>query len=332
MVAQIDNLYIKTSLSKTLSRLISYGFFEGRPLTTKGQWINPLIFRLFAISQKLPQLKKVEKPIFVIGTGRSGTTILGVVLSMHQQVGFLNEPKAIWHTIYPYEDLIGSYSQGKAEYRLDAADVNDSTIHTANRIFGTYLKTIGASRLVDKYPELVFRVPFVREIFPDAKFIFLVRNGWDTCQSIDSWSKRLGTNVKEDTHDWWGVNNRKWHLLIDRVAATNPDFQENLATINAYCDHTAMAAVEWILTMQEGLKLVEQFPDDVYLLKYEDLVSQPKNSLEKLLNFCELPADDKMFAYANKTLSSRQNYQVFPLPSEITPIFIKTMTQLGYES
>ncbi|MGD1917863.1 MAG: sulfotransferase, partial [Pleurocapsa sp.] len=88
MVAQIDNLYIKTSLSKTLSRLLSYGLFEGRPLTTKGQWINPLIFKLFAIAKKLPQLKKVRKPIFVIGTGRSGTTILGVVLSMHKQIGF----------------------------------------------------------------------------------------------------------------------------------------------------------------------------------------------------------------------------------------------------
>ena len=331
MVAQIDNLYIKTSFSKTLARLISYGLFEGRPLTTKGQWINPLIFKLFAIAQKLPQLKPVEKPIFVIGTGRSGTTILGVVLSMHQQVGFLNEPKAIWHTIYPYEDLIGSYSQGKAEYRLSETDVSESTIRTAKRIFGSYLKTVGASRLVDKYPELVFRVPFVRQIFPDAKFIFLVRNGWDTCQSIDNWSKRLGTNVKEDTHDWWGVNNRKWNLLVDRVVATNPDLKDNIAAIKAYSDHTNMAAVEWILTMQEGLKLAQQYPDDLYLLKYEDLASQPQTTLEKLLDFCELPGDEKMITYANQTLSSRQSYQEFSLPPEIAPLFAKTMTELGYE-
>ena len=331
MVAQIDNLYIKTSFSKTLARLISYGFFEGRPLTTKGQWINPLIFKLFAIAKKLPQLKPVEKPIFVIGTGRSGTTILGVVLSMHKKVGFLNEPKAIWHTIYPYEDLIGSYSQEQAEYRLSESDVTDSTILTAKRIFGTYLKTVGASRLVDKYPELVFRVPFVRKIFPDAKFIFLVRNGWDTCQSIDNWSKRLGTNVKNETHDWWGVNNRKWHLLVDRVAANNPDLKDSIDTIKAYSDHTAMAALEWILTMQEGLKLSQQYPEDLYLLKYEDLASQPQNTLEKLMGFCELPGDEKMFAYANQTLSSREGYKKFSLPPEITPLFIKTMTALGYE-
>lgn len=330
MVAQLDNLYIKTRPTKALSRLISYAIFEGRPLTTKGQWINPLIFKFFAIAQGLPQLKKVEKPIFIIGTGRSGTTILGVVLSLHKQVGFLNEPKALWHAIYPKEDLIGSYSQGDTRYRLETGDVTNLATHTAHRLFGTYLTAVGSSRLVDKYPELIFRVPFVRQIFPDAKFIFLVRNGWDTCLSIDGWSKLLGTNVQNDTHDWWGLNNRKWHLLIEQIAATNSVFEHNLETIKGYSNHTHMAAVEWILTMQEGLKLVEQFPEVVYLLKYEELVAQPENSLKQLLDFCELPLDKKMVYYAKKTLNNRQNNRVFSLPPELAPLFEQTMTALGY--
>ncbi|WP_319420619.1 sulfotransferase family protein [Pleurocapsa sp. FMAR1] len=330
MVAQLDSLYIKTKPTKALSRLIGYGLFEGRPLTTKGQWINPLIFKLFAIAQGLPQLKKVKKPIFIIGTGRSGTTILGIVLSMHKEVGFLNEPKALWHTIYPEEDLIGSYSQGKADYRLEAENATDSIKRTAHRLFGAYLTAVASSRLVDKYPELIFRVPFVRQIFPDAKFIFLARNGWDTCQSIDGWSKRLGTNVQNDTHDWWGLNNRKWHLLIEQIAATNSVFKHNLKIIEGYSNHTHMAAVEWILTMQEGLKLVEQFPEVVYLLKYEELVAQPENSLRQLLDFCELPFDEKMVYYAKKTLNSRQNNRIFSLSPELAPLFEQTMTALGY--
>ena len=92
-----------------------------------------------------------------------------------------------------------------------------------------------------------------------------------------------------------------------------------------------MAAVEWILTMQEGLKLVRQDPDNVYLLKYEDLVAQPRTSLQQLLDFCELPEDEKMYDYAEKTLSSRQNHQEFSLPPEIAPAFAETMTALGYE-
>jgi hypothetical protein len=330
MVAQLDNLYIKTRPTKAVSRLIGYALFEGRPLTTKGQWINPIVFKLFAIAKRLPQLKKVKKPIFVIGTGRSGTTVLGVILSMHKQVGFLNEPKALWHAIYPEEDLIGSYSLGFARYRLEAEEVTDTVRQTAHQLFGAYLTAVASERVVDKYPELIFRVPFVRAIFPDAKFIFLVRNGWDTCQSIDGWSKRLGTRVEDDIHDWWGINNRKWNLLVDQVAKTDSNFANIAEVIRGYTSHTHMAAVEWILTMQEGLKLKQQFPESIYLLRYEELVTQTKISLEKLLDFCELPPDEKMFDYACQTLSSKENNQVFSLDPAIGPLFAQTMNILGY--
>ena len=90
MIAQLESLYIRSRPWKLWSRLISYGLFEGRPLTTRGQWINPLVFAHFAVEKHLPRLRRVEKPVFILGTGRSGTTILGIVLSMHREVGFLN--------------------------------------------------------------------------------------------------------------------------------------------------------------------------------------------------------------------------------------------------
>ena len=99
MVAQIDSVYWKTNLNRVPVRLLSYALFEGRPVTTRGQWINPLVFGHFKIVKWMPQLQRVKSPIYIIGTGRSGTTILGVILSIHRQVGFLNEPKALWHAI-----------------------------------------------------------------------------------------------------------------------------------------------------------------------------------------------------------------------------------------
>ncbi len=177
MIAQLDPLYIQMRPWKLWSRLVSYCLFEGRPLTTRGRWVNPLVFSLFAIEKRLPQIKRVEKPVFILGTGRSGTTILGMVLSMHREVGFLNEPKALWHAIHPGEDLIGSYALGAANYRLAADEATPKRILYAHRLFGAYLATSLARRVVDKYPELIFRVPFVKAIFPDAKFLFLVRNG-----------------------------------------------------------------------------------------------------------------------------------------------------------
>src|SRR6185436_2775660 len=119
MIAQLNKEYIKTRPTKLFSRIVSYLFFEGRPLTTKGSWINPFLFFGYRIISFLPQIKKVESPIFIIGTGRSGSTLLGMLLSMHKRIGFLNEPKALWHFAYNKEDVIGSYSTDGANYKLD---------------------------------------------------------------------------------------------------------------------------------------------------------------------------------------------------------------------
>jgi Sulfotransferase family len=330
MIAQMDRVYIKTRPSKAVSRLISYALFEGRPLTTKGQWINPLVFSLFALEKRLPQLKPVKKPIFIVGTGRSGTTILGVVLSMHRDVGFLNEPKALWHTIYPDEDLAGNYTRKPARYRLGAEDVTDEARRSAHRLFGAYLAAVASKRVVDKYPELIFRTSFVQEIFPDARFIFIVRNGWDTCQSIETWSKRLGVQVKGEIHDWWGVNNRKWHLLVDQLVATDHQFTPLLQEIMTFDSHRDMAALEWILTMREGLSLVQECPGIVKMVSYEELTSNPESTLAQVLEFCDLPADEKLFSYARNILTSVVPRPACHLHPAIRPHFEETMKILGY--
>lgn len=330
MIAQLSGLYIKTRPRKALTRLLSYAFFEGRPLTTKGRWINPLVFSLFTFWEKLPQLKKVEKPIFILGTGRSGTTILGVVLSMHRDVGFLNEPKAFWHHLCPHEDLVGNYTAGPATYRLGEDDITDGLIRKAHRIYGAYLAATFAVRVVDKYPELIFRVPFVQAIFPDAKFIFLVRNGWDTCASIDKWSKRLGTSRGGEVQDWWGINNRKWNIFLSEVVAGSGDLKSVYDDVKSVTSHTDMAAMEWILTMQEGLKLMNDLPGVVHMVRYEELTSSPEETLMKITDFCELPEDRAFLNFAGQALSPARSRPPFKLHPAMEPAFSKTMRQLGY--
>lgn len=331
MVAQIDSTYIKVRPSKLLARLLSYALFEGRPLTTKGRWINPIVFGLLWLQCKIPAPRKVRKPIFIIGTGRSGTTVLGIVLSMHKSTAFLNEPKAIWHVAFRQEDLIGSYSRAAARYRLTAIDASKSVISAMHRIYGWYLTCTFSCRVVDKYPELIFRVPFVRAIFPDAKFLFLVRNGWDTCQSIEHWSERLGVDDGRERHDWWGVDKRKWHLLVDQVASTDPDLAPRLQEIRALDGHADMAAVEWTLTMREGIRLREQCPDAVQTVNYEDLASDPASAFEKICEFCDLPKDSTFEAYARQVLRPSKPASPFKLHAAIDAPFRQTMLQLGYE-
>lgn len=330
MVAQLSKEYIRIRPSKAITRLMSYCLYEGRPITTKGQWINPLISRFFEIEKKLPQLKKVRAPIFILGTGRSGTTILGLLLSMHKDVGFLNEPKAVWKSIYADDDLIGSYSQNPGRYRLSAVDADPEIINSAHKIYGAYLAAVCCNRLVDKYPELVFRVSFVRKIFPDAKFIFLMRNGWDTCHSIKKWSEQNRILKYGHIHDWWGVDNRKWNLLLDQIVRQDKCFSRIFGTVSSYKDHAKMALVEWIVTMREGLDQINKFGEFIMPVRYEDLIQNHRRVLGEILNFSKLEHDDKVFEYAKTVIKPPKPHRRFEIPSELNELFSDIMNKLGY--
>ena len=131
MVAQIDSGYLWTRPFKAFSRLVSWSALEGRPLTARGRWINPLVLFQFALLKQLPQLKHVKAPIYILGTGRNGSTLLGKVLSLHQDVCFLNEPKALWYSILSETDVIGSYSASYGKFRLS---VDDASLEVSNSL------------------------------------------------------------------------------------------------------------------------------------------------------------------------------------------------------
>lgn len=330
MIAQLDRAYALARPAKVAQRLLSYALFEGRPATTRGRWINPAVFAHFAVAKRLPQLKRVRKPVFILGTGRSGTTALGRVLSIHRDVGFLNEPKALWHSVFAGEDVIGNYTRGPARYRLDAGDATVQVRRAAHRLFGAYLACVSARRVVDKYPELVFRVPFVIAIFPDAKFILLVRNGWDTCSSIESWSGAHAAVAGGGAADWWGVDRRKWGLLQSELLAGDPEFDSIRALAGGLRRQRDMAAVEWIVTMREGLERLSEARGSMLLVRYEELVRRPREELGRIGEFAELASDGRFLEYGERALHPTASRGEFDLDPGLRPMFMRTMRALGY--
>lgn len=328
MVAQIDRRYIRTRPWKLWSRILSYALFEGRPLTTQGRWINPLIFAHFGLEKRLPRLKQVNAPVFILGTGRSGTTILGIVLSMHRDVGFLNEPKAMWHSIHGTEDLIGSYTRVPTRYRLDQTDAVEALRQTAHRLYGAYLLVTFSRRIVDKYPEMIFRVPFLKAIFPDAKFIFLSRGVWDTCSSIGNWSSRLGQEIKGEQVDWWGANRRKWRLLVEQIIPEHADLADYSDQIRMLTDQRVMAVVEWIVTMREGMNVLRNYPEDVLHVPYDRLCANPGAMASQIASFAGLRDDESYLKYAKGVLAPPTSQPSFRLPDYLEAPLASTQAAL----
>lgn len=330
MVAQIDQNYLEHGYRKGLRRLVSYGLFEGRPHTTKGQWFNPVVFSILKMCRNIPTGAPVDKPIFITGLGRSGTTILGVLMSLHKDVGFLNEPKAIWSLVDPRHDVNGDYHLSGGVYRLGKADVTAHSKTTAERIFSHYLSTIRASRLVDKYPELIFRIDYLLEVFDDAKVIFISRNGPDAVHSIDAWSKRKGIQRNKEVEDWWGRNDTKWLYIINQLVDSDKDLLPIREVATDDLDHINRAAIEWIITMREGLRQKSAHPDNVYHIKYEDLASSWRTELAALLRFCELDDDSSIFEFASKALYEAPSKPWPDLLPAVEGLFKDTMKRLEY--
>jgi len=334
MVAQLDNPY-KSRLGgrRIARRLASWALFEGRPHTTKGQWFNPAVFTLLKTMSVLPGKPQLDRPIFVTGLGRSGTTILGKIFSAHPQVGFLNEPKAIWSLIAPNSDVCADYIESGGLFRLDETDASEQQAELGRRLFARYLSLTCASRLVDKYPELVFRLDFVRALFPQSKLIFITRHGRDVCQSIALWSTRKGKNVeneKEQSEDWWGRNDVKWQYLMDELVKPDPRYAAIAAIGESGFSEVERAAVEWLVTTEAGLDWEAANPGEIIRVVYEELAQRPNEVIPAMLEACELPQDDDLLGYANEVLNPPPARENPELCEAVQTEFERVLIRAGY--
>lgn len=331
MVAQIDRAMIEARPAKVPGRLIAWALIEGRPLTTKGRWINPIVFALFRLAKSMPIRRGAHKPIYIIGTGRSGTTVLGKLFAIHKETVFLNEPKALWHYAHGEEDLIGSYSTGPARTRLGVDEATPRMARQIARIYSWAMRWGGARRVVDKYPELVFRVPFVLALFPQARFVALFRDGVDACSSVRNWSQRNSDFAGDEVHDWWGRDDRKWNTLVNQIVPSYPDlaaFRDQLLETE---DHIDRAALEWIVSMRELIEVREDYPE-VLAINYELLCRDTPSQLDRMTQHCGLEPDPVFTKYATAILEPVEPYgEIEIMPALVTP-FKEMLKKLGYEA
>ena len=331
MVAQIDNTMIKKRPSKVIGRFVSWALIEGRPLTTKGQWINPLVFFGYKLAQMFPMRRGADAPIYIIGTGRSGTTVLGTLFAMHRNTVFLNEPKAIWHAFHGQEDIIGSYTNGPGSIRLDDADASPQMARKIAKVYSVAMRAGFAKRVADKYPELVFRVPFVLKLFPKARFVAILRDGVDTCSSVTGWSKRKGETVADETHDWWGRDGRKWQMIVDQLVPEHTDLAPLQDKLRTAQDHRDRAAVEWIISMREAKAMAAQHPE-VLSITFEDLCAKPDEILSQMTQHCGISEDPVFTDYAKTILSAPPAYKPLELMPELVEPFCDVLREMGYSA
>jgi len=244
-----------------------------------------------------------NSPIFVIGCGRSGTTILGECIGAHRDVAYLHEPRAMWLEAFPQGDVWTKDAPERAgRIVLDAQDWTPQAATTIARHFVDVLHRRGRKCLCEKTPINAFRVDLIERIFPDARYIYIEREPLAVAQSIAERCKN-GT--------WWGVGEYKWHGLAE-MAEDVPE----LKGIAAQCvTDLQKALMERTLSMHHARRSLfggEIAANRVLAISYEAFTRDPIVVANAIQMTANLPHDSAMLVHTETRLHPARLVETAP--------------------
>ncbi len=211
-------------------------------------------------------------PTFLIGCGRSGTTFLVSALNQHPEVLALNEPRHIWRAVDPRTDIWDSSAASRgAKVVFQASDASPGTIQRCRRAFRWRLLASRKQQLVEKLPINNFRLAWIDAIFPNAKYINLVRNGLDVARSIE-----------QKAAAWYGGGGWKWKALQTLL----PHYGLQLTDQgNMLDDFFQRGLLEWTLSVSCNRAFLEGMDASrCVTLRYEDLITDPEAGFTEIFD------------------------------------------------
>jgi len=218
----------------------------------------------------------LDRPIFVVGCGRSGTTLLGSAIAAHREVAYLNEPRDIWQAAIPQSDIWSPDSIARGG-RI-ALDANDWTQQGENKLRALFEEAVtarAAARLCEKLPINAFRLGFIARVFADARYVYIERDGVDVALSI---AKRIAAG------GWLGAGGRKWRLLAE-LAETEPHMV-GIARQCALPFHKGL--LEWALSTAAARRFLAA-PREAVAIRYAELLGEPEAVATRIEAGCGLP-------------------------------------------
>lgn len=227
-----------------------------------------------------------KPPIFIIGNPRSGTTLFRLMLSAHpniyiaQECGFLEYFYNKYKDFHGEKKLIDNYikdvlNSRKIEFwNLDETGlksfVYDRTPNNYKELAASIYEYYGEkfypdkNRWGDKNNYYLHHIEKIYDIYPEVKFLHIVRDGRDVVRSYLDLSK---------TKD----NSKYSPDLPKTIQSASKDWVNNLNDIS------------------NSFKKINS--DNIFEFRYEDLVMFPQKKLGEICDFLNEPFSDNMINY-----------------------------------
>jgi hypothetical protein len=211
-------------------------------------------------------------PFFIVGSARSGTTLLRLMLNAHRAVAVPPESRFItelWRgqKEIEVEDLLARLSAHKRfeAWDLPVEAIRDELNASATADYASvieagykaYARVHGKTKWGDKTPRYVEHIPFIAGLWPKARFIHLIRDGRNVALSY----------------------------------ADVPFGPKNIA----------QAAQLWATRVERGCTDGRALEPGRYLeIRYEDLVEDAAGEAKDLCEFLDLEFDPGMLDYTER--------------------------------
>lgn len=258
---------------------------------------------------------QIEKPIFIVGSGRSGTTILYEILAWHKDLSWISNYSNRYYPHYAasifmcnlYRSNIAKKIMGDRfpkpleGYRLwdwchpvenspndqplTEADVTTGIALRCRKMLTDHLRFSGKKRFLNKNTRNSRRIRYLNTIFPDAKFIHIIRDGTPVVASSL-------INLK-----FW---KNPWILKRDENYNTSKDGNGNLVI----AAQTWVEEVNRVLIDKEHLNRFQYFE-----IRYEDFTKFPVEIIKRVCDFCELNWTQEFEEFIKKKNIKNFNYR-----------------------
>jgi hypothetical protein len=260
------------------------------------------------------QLPQFDRPIFIVSAPRAGSTLLFETLSRFAEVWTIGEES---HDVIEGIPELHPAARDFESNRLSETDASPQVVATLKERFARQLQNREgygyldlppeqrpqSLRFVEKTPRNALRIPFLRAAFPSALFIYLYREPKENISSMmEGWRSRRFVSYRQLS----GWPFREWSFLLP------PDWsslqQSPLAEIAAY---------QWKVANSYILDdLREGSPDSWCLIRFADLIQDPRKTLRTISEFAGLQWDEAIDQQVGQSLPISKMVLSAPSPDK----------------
>lgn len=282
---------------------------------------------------------ELKPPIIILGNTRSGTSIVQKVTAVHPGIVDWYEPRTLW--------LCADPRRPHDEFGED--DATDKVKRHIRREFLKYQKQHRNRVVMEKTPANILKIPYVRAIFPEATYLFIVRDPFSFISSVElKWQRtlsakgirrRLKSTPITQLHHYAGRFIRQYvdkQILRRKYQAIwGPRYKGIDEDVQAH-DLLTVIARQWSVCSRKAEKDLALFENGrVLRLKYEDFVENPISDMERICAHCGLEMTPQMAKAANEWVKSDRKYKWRRFDprdlARILPEIESEMERHGYE-